>query len=122
MAIMIFTKRSLDRRLPNHFQDYADSPRLKRVYLDELPADLADQSLELSVLQLIGVKDDVAPERARQLIERARSEVTDAAEQNRQRRIGINHTGLQVPHPRAGGHQADVRNRRTQADPVLSGS
>ncbi|UBF30197.1 DUF2887 domain-containing protein (plasmid) [Kovacikia minuta CCNUW1] len=35
------------------------------------------------MLQLIGVKDEVAPERARQLIERARSEVTDAAEQNR---------------------------------------
>jgi len=83
MAILIFTKRSLDPRLPNHFQDYANSPRLKHVYLDELPADVADRSLELGVLQLIGIKDDVAPERARQLIERAQSVLTDAAEQDR---------------------------------------
>jgi len=46
LGILIFTKRSLDPSLPRDFQDYADSPRFKRVYLDELPADLANQSLE----------------------------------------------------------------------------
>lgn len=83
MAILIFTKRSLDPKLPHHFEDYANSPKFKRVYLDELPSELADQSLELGVLQLIGMKDDDAPSRARQLVERARSEVTDVAGQTR---------------------------------------
>ncbi|MDX2241259.1 MAG: Rpn family recombination-promoting nuclease/putative transposase [Leptolyngbyaceae cyanobacterium bins.302] len=94
MAILVFTKRSLDPQLPRHFGDYANSPRLKRVYLDELPSDLADQSLELGVLQLIGIRDDAAPERARQLVERAQSEVTDVTGQNSDRRIGVNDVGV----------------------------
>jgi predicted transposase/invertase (TIGR01784 family) len=83
MGVMIFTKRSLDPRLPRHFQDYANSPRFKRVYLDELEPATIGQSIELSVLQLIGLEDEVAPGQARQLIERARSEATDAADQQR---------------------------------------
>jgi len=83
LGLLLFTKRSLDPQLPLHFQDYASSARFKRVYLDELPADLANQSLELNVLQLIGVEDEVAPERARQLVARARNEVTDGAERER---------------------------------------
>ena len=35
------------------------------------------------MLQLIGLDDDVAPERARQLVERARGEVTDGVERER---------------------------------------
>jgi predicted transposase/invertase (TIGR01784 family) len=83
LGILIFTQRNLDPQLPLHFQDYASSARFQRVYLDELPADLTEQSLELSVLQLIGLDDAVAPERARQLVERARGEVTDGAERER---------------------------------------
>lgn len=83
VGVIIFTKRSLAPKLPQHFQDYANSPRFKRVYLDELDPTIVGQSLELSVLQLIGMKDEVAPERARQLIERARTEATDATDQQR---------------------------------------
>lgn len=83
IGVIIFTERRLDPRLPHHFQDYASSPRFKRVYLDELDAKIVGQSLELSVLQLIGLKEEVAPERARELIERARREATDAADQQR---------------------------------------
>jgi predicted transposase YdaD len=68
IGVLIFTKRSLDLRLPRHFQDYANSPRFKRVYLDELEPQVVGQSLELSVLQLIGLKDEAAPEQARELI------------------------------------------------------
>jgi len=39
--------------------------------------------LELSILQLIGLDDAVAPEQARRLVERARTEVTDGAERER---------------------------------------
>lgn len=83
LGILIFTKRSLDPQLPQYFQEYASNARIKRVYLDELPTDLANQSLELGVLQLIGIEDAVAAERARQLVEQARNEVTDAAERER---------------------------------------
>jgi predicted transposase/invertase (TIGR01784 family) len=83
LGVLIFTQRNLDPQLPLHFQDYANSQRFQRVYLDELPADLANQSLELGVLQLIGVKDEVASERARQLVERAKNAVTDGAERER---------------------------------------
>jgi predicted transposase/invertase (TIGR01784 family) len=83
MGLIIFTKRSLDPHLPRHFQDYVNSPRFKRVYLDELPAEVAGRSLELSVLQLIGMRESDAPDRARLLVERTRQEVTDVAEQQR---------------------------------------
>ncbi len=83
LGILIFTRRSLDPQLPNHFQDYAGSVRFQRVYLDELPSDLAEQSLELGVLQLIGLDDDLTPARARQLVERVRGEVTDGVERER---------------------------------------
>ncbi len=83
LGILIFTQRNLDPQLPLHFQDYASSARFQRVYLDQLPANLTEQSLELRVLQLIGLDDAVAPERARQLVERARDEVTDGAERER---------------------------------------
>lgn len=83
LGVLIFTRRSLDPGLPKHFEDYATSSRFRRVYLDELPQDLGDRSLELGVLQLIGLKDEVAPERARQLVERARQKATDVADQQR---------------------------------------
>jgi predicted transposase/invertase (TIGR01784 family) len=80
LGILIFTRRSLDPQLPTHFQDYARSVRFQRVYLDELPSEVAEQSLELGVLQLIGLDDDITPARARQLVARVRGEVTDGAE------------------------------------------
>lgn len=83
IGVIIFTKRSLDPRLPRHFEDYANSPRFKRIYLDELDPATVGQSIELSILQLIGLKDEVVPDRARQLIEQVRSEGTDAADRQR---------------------------------------
>jgi predicted transposase/invertase (TIGR01784 family) len=83
LGILIFTERQLDPGLPTHFHDYANSPRFRRVYLDELPVEVTERSLELGILQLIGIRESDAPDRARQLIERTRQEVTDVAEQQR---------------------------------------
>lgn len=83
LGILIFTKRQLDPGLPIHFQDYANSPRFRCVYLDELPVEVAGRSLELGVLQLIGIKEGDVSERARRLAERARQEITDVGEQKR---------------------------------------
>ena len=46
-----------------------------------MPEDVEGRSLAAGVIQLIGVKEKGAPERARRLIERARTEVTDAISQ-----------------------------------------
>ena len=80
-AVVIFTKKSLDPGIPRHYEEFANNPRLQRIYLDELTQDEAESSLELGVLQLIGTKQEVAPEQARKLVARTREELTDAARQ-----------------------------------------
>ncbi|MEX0269011.1 Rpn family recombination-promoting nuclease/putative transposase [Leptolyngbyaceae cyanobacterium UHCC 1019] len=82
-AVLIFSRQGLDPGLSVHFQDFDNSSRFRRIYLDQLPADAVDRSLELDVLQLIGVQEAIAPDRARQLIQRAQQEATDVAEQQR---------------------------------------
>lgn len=82
-GILIFTRRRLDPGLPIHYQDFASSPRLQRIYLDQLRGEVADISFGLGLLQLIGVKEDAAPETARQIIEKAQRELTDATEQQK---------------------------------------
>lgn len=79
-AVLIFTKRRLDPGLPLHYRDFANNPRLQRIYLDELTQDVAECSLELGALKLIGVKQDAAPEQARKLVARTRQETTDAVQ------------------------------------------
>lgn len=82
-GIIIFTKRSLDPGLPLQYQDFANSPRFERIYLDRLTQNLADCSLGLGILQLIGVKENIAPQQARQLISRTKQELKDTAEQRK---------------------------------------
>lgn len=80
-AVVMFTQKRFDSGLPLHYQDFAASSRLSRIYLDELTTAVKDSSLELGILQLIGVNSEVAPERARQLIQRTREELADTASQ-----------------------------------------
>ena len=69
-VVVIFTKRRLDPGIPLQYQDFAYNPRLQRIYLDELKVDYSSCSLELGVLQLIGIKAETAPQQAKQLIAR----------------------------------------------------
>ncbi len=69
LGVTLFTEKKLDPGLPKHYQDYATSPRFRRVYLDRLPQDLPNQSIELGVLQLIGLDNQLAPDRAKQLLD-----------------------------------------------------
>jgi len=80
-AVVMFTQKRFDLGLPLHYQDFAQSSRLSRIYLDELTTVAEEGSLELGILQLIGVNSEVAPERARQLIQRTREELADTASQ-----------------------------------------
>jgi predicted transposase/invertase (TIGR01784 family) len=80
-AIAIFTARRFDQTLPRHYQEYADSGRLRRIYLDELPPETSDRSLGLGLLTLLGTKQKEAPAKGRALIARTRQEMTDLTAQ-----------------------------------------
>lgn len=77
-GVVIFTKKRFDPGLPEHFREFATGTRVQRIYLDEMPEDWEGHSLEFAAIQLIGVDEAIAPERARTLVERARATVTDA--------------------------------------------
>lgn len=76
-AVVIFTERRFDQALPHHYSEYDNNPRLQRIYLDELPSDVSDRSLGLSLLKLLGTKPKEAPAKGRSLIDRTRQELTD---------------------------------------------
>lgn len=80
-AVLIFTQHRFDPGLPLHYQDFNSSSRFRRIYLDELPPETANQSLELGILYLVGIPSDAAPNQARQLIARAQQEVPDRSTQ-----------------------------------------
>lgn len=96
-AVLIFTQRRLDPGLPNHYQDFDNGIRLQRIYLNELPAEVANQSLELGILYLVGVRAEVAPDQARQLIVRAQQELSDGS--NRRQIIELIQTVLVYKFP-----------------------
>ncbi|UBF30785.1 Rpn family recombination-promoting nuclease/putative transposase (plasmid) [Kovacikia minuta CCNUW1] len=77
-GVVIFTEKRFDPGLTEHFREYAPGARLQRIYLDETPEDWEGHSLEVSAIQLIGVKEAIAPEKGRALVERARVSITDA--------------------------------------------
>lgn len=77
-GIIIFTERRFDPGLPQHYNDYAKSTRFQRLYLDRMAEDEEGKSFQVAAIQLIGVKKRKAGERARALLQRAKSEVTDA--------------------------------------------
>lgn len=82
-AVMLFTERKFDPGLPIHYQDFLMTQRLQLVYLDELSSAIADQSLEVSLIQLFSMKEPLAFDRAKAILEQAQTENSDAIEQQR---------------------------------------
>jgi predicted transposase/invertase (TIGR01784 family) len=82
-AVMLFTQRKFDPGLPLHYRDFLMSQRLQLVYLDELPPEMGEQSLEVSLIQLFGMKERLAFDRARVILEEAQTQNSDAIEQQR---------------------------------------
>jgi predicted transposase/invertase (TIGR01784 family) len=76
-AVVIFTERRFDQTLPHHYSEYENSPRLQRIYLDELPPEVSDRSLGIALLKLLGTKPKDAPMKGRSLVNRTRQELTD---------------------------------------------
>lgn len=81
-AVLIFTKRSLDPGLPRNYRLFAPSEQFQRIYLDEL-SENTELSLGLSLLQLVGLREELATSRGRELIIRTRQEVTDTNTQKK---------------------------------------
>ena len=77
-SILIFTRRSLDPGLPIQYNDFSDSLRFQRVYLDEL-GNIEDLTLNMSLLKLIGEPESSADIAGRRLVERVRAEINDTA-------------------------------------------
>jgi predicted transposase/invertase (TIGR01784 family) len=82
-AVMLFTQRKFDPGLPIHYQDFLMTGRLQVVYLDELSSAIADQSLEVSLIQLFTMKKPLAFDRAKAILAQAETENSDAIEQQR---------------------------------------
>ena len=82
-AVMLFTERKFDPGLPIQYQDFLMTQRLQLVYLDELSSAIADQSLEVSLIQLFSMKEPLAFDRAKAILEQAQTENSDGIEQQR---------------------------------------
>ncbi|MBE9209518.1 Rpn family recombination-promoting nuclease/putative transposase [Nostoc sp. LEGE 06077] len=75
-AVVIYPQGSLD---PNDQQPYRlllDSSQVQRIYLDELGA-VAENSLQMSIVQLIIASEETAVNQGRDLILQAREQLTD---------------------------------------------
>ncbi len=82
-AVVLFTRKSFDPGVHPHYREFFESGRLRRIYLDELPIERGDLSPEMGVLQLIGMKDDVAIDRGRIILARNDQTAADVTEQQR---------------------------------------
>ncbi|MGI8499517.1 MAG: Rpn family recombination-promoting nuclease/putative transposase [Hassallia sp.] len=74
-AVIIYPRRSLEPDETRLYQVLLESAKVQRVYLDEL--DTANQSLGVSVVKLVVEPEQTAVNRAKQLIDQTRQEITD---------------------------------------------
>lgn len=80
-AVALFPSAQLDPGEQPHYREFFDSGRLRRIYLDELPASVVDR-FPVNVLKIILVPEHKVREGAEGLIKRVPSMVPD---QKRQR-------------------------------------
>jgi predicted transposase/invertase (TIGR01784 family) len=73
-GILIYPSRNLEPDQSRLHQVLLDSPKVKRVYLDEIGA-LTDIPLSIALVKLVIEPEETAPEQARQLIQRSRQEM-----------------------------------------------
>jgi predicted transposase/invertase (TIGR01784 family) len=82
-AVILFTKRNYDHGVPTHYQDFVTCQRLQRVYLDEMPPEVRDRSLETSLIQLFSLNKQSAINRATEILRQTQQQISDAEEQQR---------------------------------------
>jgi predicted transposase/invertase (TIGR01784 family) len=82
-AVILFTQRKYDQGIPLHYQDFINSPRLQRIYLDEMSPETRDRSLETSLIQLFGLDQQSAFDRATEILHQTQQQTLDPPEQQR---------------------------------------
>ncbi len=79
-AVVIFPRRSLEPDEPKPYSLLLNSPLVQRVYLNEL-GETADTSIGVGIVQLVVCHESRTAGKARQLIEQARQQLTNALTQ-----------------------------------------
>ena len=74
--MVVWAKRSLDPGVPIHYQEFVDSKKIVRIYLDELD-EMGTGSIQLDIVKLVVESEAKARKQAKPLMERAISEVED---------------------------------------------
>ena len=75
-GVVVWAKRSLDPGVPIHYQEFVDSKKIVRIYLDELDP-MGTGSIQLDIVKLVVESEAKARKQAKPLMERAISEVED---------------------------------------------
>ncbi|MDD1466544.1 DUF2887 domain-containing protein, partial [Dolichospermum sp. ST_sed5] len=76
-AVALFAKRSLDVEvLTPYQQEFINSGRIKRIYLDEIPPG----SIGMGLIELILSKETQAPELVQNLMQRTKTEIANSTE------------------------------------------
>jgi predicted transposase/invertase (TIGR01784 family) len=79
-AVIIYPTRKLDTADINHYRELLDSPRVNRIYLDEL-AEAAALPVGIATMRLVVENEDRAITTARELINRTRKEINPETQQ-----------------------------------------
>jgi predicted transposase/invertase (TIGR01784 family) len=77
-GVIVYPSRSVDTGETRRYSELLNSRRVSRIYLDEL-GEASQQSLGIATVQLVIADEEIAIERARELMDRARQEIDDAA-------------------------------------------
>ena len=77
-AVVVFPRRSLEPIEIEPYRVLLESSQITRLYLNEL-GNMAEQSLGVGMIKLVVETKKRTPERVRQLVDKARSELTDEA-------------------------------------------
>jgi len=78
---VVYARRSLETEEPIWYREFFNSPRLKRIYLDEELDWVKSPTVGIGAVQLIVSPEKKAVESAKELIERTKQTVSDPASQ-----------------------------------------
>jgi predicted transposase/invertase (TIGR01784 family) len=79
-GVVVYPSRSVDTGETRRYSELLNSRRVSRIYLDEL-GEVSQQSVGIATVQLVIADEEIAIERARELIDRARLEIGDALQE-----------------------------------------
>ncbi|MBW4664943.1 MAG: Rpn family recombination-promoting nuclease/putative transposase [Chroococcus sp. CMT-3BRIN-NPC107] len=73
-AIVLYPSSSTDAANIKHYQEFFDSGRIRRIYLNELRGEVFDNSIAIRTVKLIVAPESKTVEQARDLVKRVRQQ------------------------------------------------